>query len=283
MTRPPDEPMFPPDFVPDFFLGSMRLELQRQLMAPGLSTYTIPFAEMTNDFFEEVIDYDNIKRPAGLDEFGRNLDRTPAQINLADYTDLSTLHSKFADFYRRVLRSNLQRQAKAVALAVSSIITPHEKVHAGALVTAHAHIWMSIVAMLQRDWSIAYQIPARKWEEIIAGAFDRAGFDEVVLTPSSGDHGRDVIARRNGVGSIKIINSVKAFHPGHVVPYDDVRALLGVLSAELDSSKGMLTTTSDFPPKIHEDPFIAPFLPTRLELMNGMGLRDWLVELSKKP
>jgi len=32
---------------------------------------------------------------------------------------------------------------------------------------------------------------------------------------------------------------------------------------------------------VNEDPFIAPFLPTRLELMNGEALQKWLRDLSK--
>jgi len=35
---------------------------------------------------------------------------------------------------------------------------------------------------------------SRHWEEMIAAAFHEAKFDEVILTPQSGDHGRDVIA-----------------------------------------------------------------------------------------
>jgi hypothetical protein len=39
--------------------------------------------------------------------------------------------------------------------------------------------------------------------------------------------------------------------------------------------------TSDFPPRVNEDPFIAPLLPTRLELINGEALQKWLRDLSK--
>jgi hypothetical protein len=60
-----------------------------------------------------------------------------------------------------------------------------------------------------------------------------------------------------------------------------VRALLGVLSGEVDTSKGVVMTTSDFPPRIGDDPFIARFLPTRLELLNGEQLRQWLTVLAK--
>src|ERR1700674_1689501 len=33
------------------------------------------------------------------------------------------------------------------------------------------------------------QSQAERWEEIVAGAFKKAGYDEVTLTPRSGDHG----------------------------------------------------------------------------------------------
>jgi restriction system protein len=143
-------------------------------------------------------------------------------------------------------------------------------------------VWVSIVKELKYDWTKAYEIPPRAWEEIIAGAFKEDGFDDVTLTPRSGDHGRDVIAYRRGVGTIKVIGSVKAYKPGLLVGYDDVRALLGVMTGERDTSKGIITTTSDFPPNIMKDPFIAPFVPYRLELMNGKALQEWLKKLAQR-
>jgi restriction system protein len=74
---------------------------------------------------------------------------------------------------------------------------------------------------------------------------------------------------------------VKAYNRNNLVRHDDVRALLGVLSGEHNASKAIFTTTSDFAPKIKSDPFIAPFLPTRLELMNGEELRAWLAHLAE--
>jgi restriction system protein len=58
-----------------------------------------------------------------------------------------------------------------------------------------------------------------------------AGFDEVTLTPRSGDLGRDVIAVKRGLGTVRVIDQVKAYGPSHLVTADDVRALLGVLRA----------------------------------------------------
>jgi restriction system protein len=170
----------------------------------------------------------------------------------------------------------------ANSFSLAGIVTPLRKSHEGTLIKAARLVWLEVVKYVIADFSRANEIPPNKWEEIIAGAYSEAGFEEVTLTPQSGDHGRDVIAIKRGVGSIKIIGSVKAYKPGNLVGYDDIRALLGVLSGERDASKGIITTTSDFPPKVKSDPFLAPFMPTRLELMNGKQLHAWLSELSKK-
>ena len=78
-----------------------------------------------------------------------------------------------------------------------------------------------------------------------------------------------------------MLGSVKAFSHDRLVPYDDVRALMGVIASERDTSKGIITTTSDFPPLIESDPLIGPLLPTRIELVNGEKLQNWLRDLSK--
>jgi restriction system protein len=171
-------------------------------------------------------------------------------------------------------------EAPSAEVCITSIIIPETRVAEGILIKSTSSVWAEIVAKLNNDWSEAYKLSAQNWEEIVAGAFKRAGYDEVILTPRSGDHGRDVIAFRHGIGCIKVIGSVKAYKPGNLVTYDAVRSLIGVLSGEQNASKGIIATTSDFPPLIERDPFIRPFLPTRLELINGEKLRLWLSELS---
>jgi restriction system protein len=76
-----------------------------------------------------------------------------------------------------------------------------------------------------------------------------------------------------------VIDQVKAYKPPHLVTADDVRALMGVLPGD-GASKGCLTTTSDFAPKIKTDPLIVPFIPSRLELVNGTELLARLEELA---
>jgi restriction system protein len=166
-------------------------------------------------------------------------------------------------------------------LVLSAITAAEEKTQEGLLVASTSIAWAAIVRRINGDWSKVTEITPDQWEEVIAGAYKVAGYDEVVLTPHSGDHGRDVIAIRRGVGSVKIIGSVKAYKPGFIVGYDHIRAVLGVLAGERDASKAIITTTSNFPPKVMDDPFIAPFVPHRLELMNGEKTREWLMDLLK--
>jgi restriction system protein len=167
-------------------------------------------------------------------------------------------------------------------LVISKLIIPEKKLEDGLVVLSTGIEWDEILKHLDRDWENAFKIPPEKWEELIAGAYKRAGFDEVILTPRSNDKGRDLIAYRHGVGTVKVLGSVKAYGPGKLVRHDDVRALVGVLGMEPNASKGVLTTTSDFAPMVMKDPRYTNLMPTRLELMNGKKLQEWLRALSKK-
>ena len=168
-----------------------------------------------------------------------------------------------------------------INLLLQTVIVPGAKTDEGQLIEAVALPWFEIVELLIRNPSLAYQIKGRQWEEIIAGAYERAGFDEVTLTPRSGDLGRDVIAVKRGLGTVRIIDQVKAYSPNHLVTADDVRALLGVLHGD-KASKGFLTTTSDFAPKLRDDILLKPFMPAQIELINGKMLLARLEELVKK-
>lgn len=185
---------------------------------------------------------------------------------------------------RAILEIHVNIVAKAKArpleMLLQSVIIPEEKTSEGLLIKAVAIPWFEIIQLLGQDPSQIFKIPPRKWEEIIAGAYDQAGFDEVILTPHSADDGRDVIAVKKGIGTVRVIDQVKAYKLGHLVTADDVRALVGAL--ELDgASKGFLTTTSDFAPGIAENPLIQKVIPSRIELINGDKLIPRLADLAK--
>jgi restriction system protein len=181
---------------------------------------------------------------------------------------------------RRSVVSISEQNLSEAALLVQGVVEPYDSTSEGQLVHAFVLPWRTIVERLKKDWMLAFKIPPRMWEEMIAAAFDQDGYDEVTLTPRSGDFGRDVIAIKRGIGCVRIIGSVKAFAPGNLVRPDDVRALAGVLHGDQKASKGIITTTTDFTPNITKDPVVSPLMPYRLELMNGIKLREWLSQLT---
>jgi restriction system protein len=165
-------------------------------------------------------------------------------------------------------------------LVIQTLILPERETAEGLLIRAVAIPWRKILKLIVQDRSLIYTIDPRKWEEIVAASYKESGlFDDVVLTPRSGDHGRDVIATRNGFGSVRQIESVKRYTPGHVVTADDVRVLGFATLADPKVSKGIISTTWDFAPKVDDDPNIKSLIPYRLELVNGTELiqrfKDW--------
>jgi restriction system protein len=167
----------------------------------------------------------------------------------------------------------------APQVTIKALLTLEDAGEEGQLVKAVAVPWFEIARMVQRDPEGIYEIGWRAWEEIIAGAYSRAGY-EVILTARSGDLGRDVIAIKRGAGSIRIFDQVKAYKRGHVVTAEEVRAMLGVITGAQNVSKGVITTTSTFAPLLQDDPFIKPYIPYRLELRPRDVLLPWLDQLS---
>jgi restriction system protein len=156
------------------------------------------------------------------------------------------------------------------------------RVDEGTLVEDVALPWYEMLEVIRRDPDRAHEIGAERWEEIIAGAYRRAGYDEVILTPRSGDKGRDIIASKLGVGCIRIVDQMKAYRPGHVVTAEEVRAMVGVLTCDDNVSKGIVTTTSTFAPRIAEAAGLKKLMPYRLELKPREVLLPWLDEIAKK-
>jgi HJR/Mrr/RecB family endonuclease len=104
-----------------------------------------------------------------------------------------------------IQRLKTQHLHSSPSFFLQTVVEQGEKTHEGRLIMGVALPWFAIIKILLRDPAAAHMISPIKWEEIIAGAYKKAGFDEVTLTPRSGDHGRDVIAVKRGLGSIRII------------------------------------------------------------------------------
>jgi restriction system protein len=167
------------------------------------------------------------------------------------------------------------------SILLQAVIVPGEKTTEGQLIESVAPVWFDIIELILRSPEEINKIDWRRWEEIIAGAYSQQGFD-VVLTPRSNVKGRDVIATRTDIGSVRFFDQVKAYSPGHLVTAEEVRAMVGVLNLEGNVSKGLITTTSSFAPGVLQDPNIARLIPNRLELKGREPLLDWLAKIAAK-
>jgi len=167
-------------------------------------------------------------------------------------------------------------------LIQATVVLFGEKVSEGQLIAGVAIPWFEIITRMKQDPEFLFKIDWRKLEEIIAGAYEREGWPEVILTPRSGDRGRDIIATRPGFGSLRIVDQIKAYNSGHLVSADEVRSMLGVLQTEANVSKGLVTTTARFAPGIERDDRLKAVIPYRLELKDGVQLQKWLVDVATK-
>ena len=107
----------------------------------------------------------------------------------------------------------LRAAADVAQLLLQAVIVPGVRTSEGKLIEAVTIPWFEIIALLKQDPNVAFQISPERWEEIVAGAYHRAGFDEVTLTPRSGDHGRDVIAIKRGLALCGLLIRSKRSSP----------------------------------------------------------------------
>ena len=164
-------------------------------------------------------------------------------------------------------------------LVSQTVVIPYAKTDEGQLIKAATFPLDAIIERILKEPSLMYEVDPRTWEEIIAATYDESGlFDEVTLTRRSGDRGRDVIAVKKGFGSVRLIESVKRYTPGTKTTAEEVQALLGVLLSDPQASKGIVSTTWEFAPKILENPQITQYIPHRLELLDGKALVKRLKE-----
>jgi HJR/Mrr/RecB family endonuclease len=93
---------------------------------------------------------------------------------------------------------------------------------------------------------LLHELSARKFEELIAHLFVKAGY-EVQLTPQSHDGGRDILAMFSlPFGSILTVVECKQFAQHRRLGPDVVHRLLWVADRYDNASNAMLATTSTF-------------------------------------
>jgi restriction endonuclease Mrr len=107
---------------------------------------------------------------------------------------------------------------------------------------------LKVVKKILEDPRHMHALSPREFEELIAEIVDGLGFTNVVLTPGTGDGGRDVIASKEISGiPITMYFECKKYAEGSKVQVATLRSLLGVVAHESRQANiGVLVTTSSF-------------------------------------
>jgi hypothetical protein len=121
---------------------------------------------------------------------------------------------------------------------------------------------------------------AREFEQFIATLVDQLGFEDVVLTPRSGDRGRDVIAIKKVHGIVILFAfECKRYRPDLPVGPELLRALLGTIThGTTKANKGVLVTTSTFTSGARNFLLTEPSIDGK----DFDGIVAWLQEYAKK-
>jgi restriction system protein len=120
-----------------------------------------------------------------------------------------------------------------------------------------------------------YALTSRQFEELVAGLFEREGY-QVTLTPASKDGGKDIyVAKRDTLGALMYLVECKRFDPNRPVGVGLIRQLYGVVEQE-DATGGILATTSFFTKGAKE---FREKLHYRLSLKDYVDLHRWIKQL----
>jgi restriction system protein len=102
-----------------------------------------------------------------------------------------------------------------------------------------------LIDRLRRQPQSVFQLPPRKFEELIAELLSDMGY-EVELTPATRDGGKDILAYMPAPhGNVLCLVEAKRYRKDRPVGVELVRQLYGTL-VDADASSAMLVTTSSF-------------------------------------
>lgn len=140
------------------------------------------------------------------------------------------------------------------------------------IITEVRHVSEEMLRRAAMEPSFIYEMPSRRFEELVAELFERRGYD-VTLTPATRDGGKDMYAaKRDDIGSFLYIVECKRHAPDRPVGVGVVRALHGVAQSER-ANAAIVVTTSTFSAPARN---FAEELKWQMTLRDYQDLRGWL-------
>jgi len=136
--------------------------------------------------------------------------------------------------------------------------------------------------LIQRIWrkpELMREIDPRSFEQFIAYLIDLIGFEDVLVTPRSGDGGQDIFARIEVGGlSTTFAFECKRYSESRKIGVETMRTLLGSVVVGNKANKGVLVTTSSFT-KGAEDLIVQQ---AALDGTDFWGIQAWMDSVTLK-
>jgi restriction system protein len=165
------------------------------------------------------------------------------------------------------------------ALLRGKLFVPGDTTADGVVIAASLVPWRVLDRAQKEDPKFWEHFDPYMFEELIGTIFKEEGYEYTIITPKSGDRGRDIIAVR-GDWKFKVFGQAKRYKATNLVTAEEVRAFCHVIDDDRSVSKGIITTTSAFAPGVPSE--FAERIPTRLELEDGDALRQRIEKLAAR-
>ena len=135
-----------------------------------------------------------------------------------------------------------------------------------------------VLELLKSEPELAWKLPSRRFEEIVAELLQKQGY-EVELSPASGDGGFDIYAaRRDGLGQFLFLVECKRYTPPNKVGVGIVRSLHGVVQSQ-QATAGAIVSTSYFTKGAKE---LQSRLKHQMQLNDYLILQKWIKDFPIK-
>lgn len=179
------------------------------------------------------------------------------------------------DRISRDLRAGFEDAPVITTQAIIAVVDQNPE---GSVINFLDPYFHQLVETMLQNRILVYEQDWRRWEQILAAAYSKAGY-HVTLTPRSRDKGRDLIAEKKGVASVKILGQMKRYREDRRISLQEVDSLLGTFMRDEHATHAVFATTSSFAPGIFQEDSINRLIPNPLKLMDIEDLMTWFRSL----